>query len=221
MIYDFEGKTPKLDPNSWVAPNAVVIGNVDLKKDSNIWFNVTLRGDVETITIGEGSNIQDGSVVHTDPGCPAIIGKNVTVGHLVMLHGCVIEDDCLIGIGSTILNKAKIGKNSIIGANALVTENKVIPERSLVLGSPGKIVRQVTDEEIKRILGQVSESAVNQKSGITFEIGEKVKVCDGPFASFNGLIEEIDEEKSRLKVSVSIFGRATPVDLEFNQVEKN
>ena len=151
MIYDFEGKTPKLDPNSWVAPNAVVIGNVDLKKDSNIWFNVTLRGDVEIITIGEGSNIQDGSVVHTDPGCPAIIGKNVTVGHLVMLHGCVIEDDCLIGIGSTILNQAKIGKNSIIGANALITENKVIPERSLFIGSPGKIIRQVTEEEINAI----------------------------------------------------------------------
>ena len=119
MIYDFEKHTPKLDPNCWVAPNAVVIGKVELKKDSNIWFNVTLRGDVEPITIGEGSNVQDGSVIHTDPGCPVIIGRNVTIGHLVMLHGCVIEDDCLIGIGSTILNKAKIGKNSIIGANAL------------------------------------------------------------------------------------------------------
>ena len=93
MIYDFEGKTPKLDPNSWVAPNAVVIGNVDLKKDSNIWFNVTLRGDVETITIGEGTNIQDGSVVHTDPGCPTLLGQNVTVGPLVLLHGCVLADD--------------------------------------------------------------------------------------------------------------------------------
>ena len=155
MIYDFEGHTPKLDPNSWVASNSVIIGKVELKKDSNIWFNVTLRGDVEPITVGEGSNVQDGSVVHSDPGCPVIIGKNVTIGHLVMLHGCVIEDDCLIGIGSTILNKAKIGKNSIIGANALVTENKVIPERSLVLGSPGKIVRQVTDKEI----GEIKENA--------------------------------------------------------------
>ena len=163
MIYDFEDKTPKLDANSWVAPNAVVIGNVELKRDSNIWFNVTLRGDVETISIGEGSNIQDGSVVHTDPGCPAIIGKNVTVGHLVMLHGCIIEDDCLIGIGSTILNKARIGKNSIIGANALVTENKIIPERSLVLGSPGKIVRQVTDEEIKSIKENASHYVSNYK----------------------------------------------------------
>ena len=163
MIYDFEKHTPKLDPNCWVAPNAVVIGRVELKKDSNIWFNVTLRGDVEPIIVGEGSNIQDSSVIHTDPGCPATIGKNVTVGHLVMLHGCIIEDDCLIGIGSTILNKAKIGKNSIIGANALVTENKVIPERSLVLGSPGKIVRQVTDEEIKSIKENAEHYVGNYK----------------------------------------------------------
>ena len=151
MIYDFEGHTPKIDPNCWVASNAVIIGKVELKKDSNIWFNSVLRGDVEPITVSEGSNIQDGTVIHTDPGCPTIIGKNVTIGHLVMLHGCIIEDDCLIGIGSTILNKAKIGKNSIIGANALVTENKIIPERSLVLGSPGKIIRQVTDKEIESI----------------------------------------------------------------------
>ena len=163
MIYDFEKHTPILDPNCWVAPNAVVIGRVELKKDSNIWFNVTLRGDVEPIIVGEGSNVQDGSVILTDPGCPATIGKNVTVGHLVMLHGCIIEDDCLIGIGSTILNKAKIGKNSIIGANALVTENKVIPERSLVLGSPGKIVRQVTDEEIKSIKENAEHYVSNYK----------------------------------------------------------
>ena len=163
MIYDFEGHTPKLDPNSWVASNSVIIGKVELKKDSNIWFNVTLRGDVEPITVGEGSNVQDGSVVHSDPGCPVIIGKNVTIGHLVMLHGCVIEDDCFIGIGSTILNKAKIGKNSIIGANALVTENKVIPERSLVLGSPGKIVRQVTEEEIEHIKENARDYVENFK----------------------------------------------------------
>ena len=151
MIYDFEGHTPKIDTDSWVAGNATIIGKVELKKNSNIWFNSTLRGDEEPIVVGEGTNVQDGSVVHTDPGCPVIIGKNVTIGHLVMLHGCIIEDDCLIGIGSTILNKAKIGKNSIIGANALVTENKIIPERSLVLGSPGKIVRQVSDKEIESI----------------------------------------------------------------------
>ena len=163
MIYDFEEHTPKIDPSSWVAPNAVIIGKVELKKESNIWFNSSLRGDVEPIIIGEGSNVQDGSVIHTDPGCPVIIGKNVTVGHLVMLHGCEIEDDCLIGIGSTILNKAKIGKTSIIGANALVTENKIIPERSLVLGSPGKIVRQVTDKEIESIKGNAKHYVENFK----------------------------------------------------------
>ena len=163
MIYDFEGHTPILDPNSWVASNSVIIGKVELKKDSNIWFNVTLRGDVEPITVGEGSNVQDGSVVHSDPGCPVIIGKNVTIGHLVMLHGCVIEDDCLIGIGSIILNKAKIGKNCIIGANALVTENKVIPERSLVLGSPGKVIRQVTDKEIEEIKENAKHYVENYK----------------------------------------------------------
>ena len=151
MIYDFEGRTPKIDLNSWAAPNAVIIGRVELKKNSNIWFNTTLRGDLEPIIIGENSNVQDGSVIHTDPGCPVNVGKGVTLGHMVMLHGCTIEDDCLIGIGSTILNKAKIGKNSIIGAHSLITENKIIPERSLVLGSPGKVVRQVTDEEIEHI----------------------------------------------------------------------
>ena len=152
MIYDFNNISPKLDKDSWFAPNSVLIGNVTLKKDANIWFNATLRGDVEPITIGEGSNIQDGSVVHTDPGCPAIIGKNVTVGHLVMLHGCQISDDALIGIGSIILNNAKIGKNCIIGANSLITENKVIPDNSLVVGSPGRVLRKVTDEEIKAVL---------------------------------------------------------------------
>ena len=121
MIYNFNNISPKIDKESWFAPNSVLIGNVTLKKDANVWFNAILRGDVEPIIVGEGSNIQDGSVVHTDPGCPATIGKNVTVGHLVMLHGCIIEDDCLIGIGSTILNKAKKGKNSIIGANTLIT----------------------------------------------------------------------------------------------------
>ena len=131
MIYDVNGHTPKMDPDSWVASNAVIIGRVELKKNSNIWFNATLRGDLEPIIIGEGSNIQDGSVIHTDPGCPTIVGKGVTVGHMVMLHGCEISDDCIIGIGSTILNKAKIGKNCIIGANSLVTENKSCQKQSV------------------------------------------------------------------------------------------
>jgi len=163
MIYDFENITPTLHKNSWVAANAVLIGKVILKKDANIWFNVVLRGDIEPIIIGEGSNVQDGSVFHTDPGCPLTLGKGVTVGHMAMLHGCEVADDTLIGIGSTILNKTKIGKNCIIGANTLITENKVIPDRSLVLGSPGKIIRQVTDKEIVDIKENARHYVENYK----------------------------------------------------------
>jgi len=163
MIYKFENNAPTIHKDSWVANNAVLIGKVILKKDANIWFNVVLRGDIEPITIGEGSNVQDGSVFHTDPGCPLTLGKNITVGHMVMLHGCEIADDTLIGIGSTILNKTKIGKNCIIGANTLITENKLIPDKSLVLGSPGKIIRQVTDEEIKEIKENAKHYVDNYK----------------------------------------------------------
>ena len=163
MIYDFENNTPTLDKDSWVASNAVLIGKVILKKDANVWFNVVLRGDIESITIGEGSNVQDGSVFHTDPGCPLVLGKNVTVGHMVMLHGCQVDDDTLIGIGSTILNKTKIGKNCIIGANTLIPENKTIPDRSLVLGSPGKVIRQVTEKEIEEIKENAKHYVENYK----------------------------------------------------------
>jgi len=151
MIHNFENNIPTLHKDSWVASNAVLIGKVILKKDANVWFNVVLRGDIEPITIGIESNVQDGSVFHTDPGCPLILGKGVTVGHMVMLHGCEVGDNTLIGIGSTILNKTKIGKNCIVGANTLIPENKIIPDRSLVLGSPGKIIRQVTDKEVEEI----------------------------------------------------------------------
>ena len=151
MIYNFENKTLKSEENNWIAPNATVIGDVILKKNSSVWFNAVLRGDIETITIGEGSNIQDGSVLHTDPGYPLTIGSGVTVGHMVTLHGCSIADDSLIGIGSTVLNNAKIGKNCIVGAKSLITENKEIPDNSLVVGSPGKVIRKVTEEEINAI----------------------------------------------------------------------
>ena len=163
MIYDLEKNVPEISSDSWVAPNAIIIGKVKLEKNSSIWFNAVLRGDIEKIVIGENSNIQDGSVLHTDPGYPLTVGKGVTVGHMVMLHGCEISDDTLIGIGSTILNKAKIGKNCIIGANTLVTENKVIPDNSLVLGSPGKVVRKVTDEEIKVIRENAKHYVKNSK----------------------------------------------------------
>ena len=151
MFYDLENKKVKNSGNNWVAPNATVIGDVTLEKNTSIWFNATLRGDVENIYIGEGSNIQDGSVLHTDPGYPLKVGKNVTVGHLVMLHGCSVGDNSLIGIGAVILNNAKIGNNCIIGANALITENKIIPDNSLVVGSPGIVIREVTNEEINLI----------------------------------------------------------------------
>ncbi len=163
MIYDLEKNVPEISADSWVAPNAIIIGQVKLEKNSSIWFNAVLRGDIEKIVIGENSNIQDGSVLHTDPGCPLTVGKGVTVGHMVMLHGCEISDDTLIGIGSTILNKAKIGKNCIIGANTLVTENKVIPDNSLVLGSPGKVIRKVTDDEIKVIRENAKHYVKNSK----------------------------------------------------------
>ena len=163
MFYDLENKKIKNLGNNWIAPNATVIGDVTLEKNTSIWFNATLRGDVENIYVGEGSNIQDGCVLHTDPGYPLKIGKNVTVGHLVTLHGCIVDDNSLIGIGAVILNNAKIGKNCIIGANALITENKNIPDNSLVLGSPGKIARQVTDEEVKLITKNANHYQENWK----------------------------------------------------------
>ena len=163
MIYDLEKNVPEISADSWIAPNAIIIGKVKLEKNSSIWFNAVLRGDIEKIVIGENSNIQDGSILHTDPGYPLTVGKGVTVGHMVMLHGCEISDDTLIGIGSTILNKAKIGKNCIIGANTLVTENKTIPDNSLVLGSPGKVIRKVTDDEIKVIRENAKHYVKNSK----------------------------------------------------------
>jgi len=132
----------------WIAPNAVVIGNVLLKRNASVWWNAVIRGDNELITIGEGSNIQDGSVLHTDPGYPMVIGADCTIGHMVMLHGCTIGEGTLVGIGSIILNGARIGKNCLIGANSLITEGKEIPDNSMVMGSPGKVVRQLSDEQI-------------------------------------------------------------------------
>jgi len=163
MIYDFENKSLKSEGKNWIASNAIIIGDIVIKNDASIWFNVVLRGDIEKIEVGEGSNIQDGSVLHTDPGYPLTIGKGVTVGHMVMLHGCTIGDDTLIGIGSTILNNSKVGKNCIIGANTLVTENKIIPDNSLVLGSPGKVIRQVSQEEIDHIKENAKEYIQNWK----------------------------------------------------------
>ena len=131
----------------WIAPNAQVMGNVKLMRNASVWFNAVIRGDNELITIGENSNVQDGSVLHSDPGSPLTIEENVTIGHMVMLHGCTIGAGSLIGIGSIILNKTRIGKNCLIGANTLIAEGKDIPDNSMVLGAPGKVVRMLTDEQ--------------------------------------------------------------------------
>ena len=152
MIYSLGDKQLSNDNlDFWVAPNAVVIGDVSLKKNASVWFGAVLRGDNDPIILGENSNIQDNSVCHTDDGMPLIIGNNVTVGHKVILHSCTVGDNSLIGMGSTVLNKAKIGNNCLVGANALVTEGKEFPDNSLIVGSPAKVKRELTDMEKKII----------------------------------------------------------------------
>ena len=152
MIYTLGDRAPEFEgAGHFVADSASIIGSVRLKDKASIWFNCVLRGDNDRLVIGERSNIQDGSVLHTDPGIQLIIGDGVTVGHKVMLHGCEIGNNSLIGIGSTVLNGAKIGKNSLVGAHALITENKVFPDGSLILGAPASVVRELTDEEIALI----------------------------------------------------------------------
>ena len=150
-IYTLGDRRPVIGRDAWIAPNATVIGDVRLGDEASIWWNAVLRADNDSITIGAGSNIQDGSVLHVDDGVPLTLGANVTVGHMVMLHGCSVGEQSLIGIKSVILNRAVIGRHCIIGANSLIPEGKVIPERSLVMGSPGKVVRQLSDEEVARL----------------------------------------------------------------------
>ena len=152
-VYSLGAVTPQLpaEDEHWIAPTAAVMGNVILKRNASVWWGATVRGDNDPITIGENSNIQDGSVLHTDVGVPLTIGANVTVGHLVMLHGCTIGDNTLVGIGSIVLNGARIGKNCLIGANCLITEGKEIPDNSLVMGAPGKVVRELSPEQAARM----------------------------------------------------------------------
>ena len=149
--YRLGNLAPTLDPESWIAPNAVVMADVEMAKNSSVWWNCTVRGDTDKIIIGENSNIQDGSVVHTNRGIVVRIGKGVTVGHMVMLHGCTIGDNCLIGMGAVLLNHSVIGRDSIVAAHTLVPEGKVFPERSLIMGVPGKVVRQLTDDEVANL----------------------------------------------------------------------
>jgi carbonic anhydrase/acetyltransferase-like protein (isoleucine patch superfamily) len=150
-LYELDGVAPRLDPTAWVADSAQVMGKVSLGADTSVWHGTVIRGDTESITIGRGSNIQDGSVMHADIGMPVVVGENVTVGHKVMLHGCTIGDETLIGIGAIVLNGAKIGRNCLVGAGALVTEGKAFPDGSMIIGSPAKAVRALTAEQIESV----------------------------------------------------------------------
>ncbi|HEY0208868.1 gamma carbonic anhydrase family protein [Acerihabitans sp.] len=147
MIYSLGPYKVEADPDSWVAPTAVVVGRVRLAAGASVWFNAVVRGDNDDITIGPGSNVQDGAVLHADPGSPLTLGRGVTVGHQAMLHGCEIGDYSLIGINAVILNGARIGRHCLIGANTLITEGKVIPDYSLVVGSPARVLRQLSGEQ--------------------------------------------------------------------------
>ena len=149
MIYHLGNFVPQLLGNNYIAPNATIVGNVVLGKNANVWWNAVIRGDNDRITLGENVNIQDGSVLHTDEGVPLCLERDVSVGHMVMLHGCTVKEGSLIGIKAVVLNHAVIGRECLIGANSLVPEGKVIPDRSLVVGSPGRVVRQLTDDEVK------------------------------------------------------------------------
>ena len=153
---EFKLKIPQVASSAWIAPGAHVIGNVTLKDQSSVWFNAVIRADNEPIVVGFRSNIQESAVLHVDVGCPLIIGDDVTIGHQATLHGCTIGNGSLIGIQATVLNRAIIGKHCLIGAGALVTEGKIIPDRSLVVGSPAKVIRELTDDEVHKIKGNSS-----------------------------------------------------------------
>jgi carbonic anhydrase/acetyltransferase-like protein (isoleucine patch superfamily) len=150
-IYAVDNRQPQLAESAWIAPNAMIIGDVHLADNVSIWWNATLRGDNDPISIGANSNIQDGSVLHTDDGVPLTVGAGVTVGHMVVLHGCTVGDGCLIGMGAIVMNRAVIGRECLIGAGSVVPEGKEIPDRSLVIGTPGRVIRQLTDEDIAGI----------------------------------------------------------------------
>ena len=164
-IYDLDGKQPKLPPQGeyWIAPNAVVLGDVILKKNASVWFGAVLRGDNDPITIGENTNVQDGSVLHSDAGLPCTLGDNVTVGHMAMVHSCHVGDGSLIGIGAVILARAKIGKNSLVGAGALVPEGKEYPDGVLILGSPARVVRELTEGQIAGLKASADHYVANWK----------------------------------------------------------
>src|SRR5205085_3415226 len=147
-LYQLDEHTPRLGDGTWVADSAQVIGNVELGPDASVWFGTVVRGDTERLSVGRGSNVQDGSVLHADPGFPLVIGENVTIGHQVMLHGCTVGDGSLVGIQAVVLNGARIGRNCLVGAGSLVTEGKEFPDGSLIMGRPAKVVRALDEAQI-------------------------------------------------------------------------
>jgi len=151
VIYEIDSRRPEIADDVFVAPDAAVIGDVCLKENSSVWFSAVIRGDIERITVGHGSNVQDGTVMHTDPDNPCTLGDYVTVGHMAMLHGCQVGDSSLIGIGATLMNGSRIGKNCIVGAHTLITEGKQFPDGVLIMGTPGKIVRELNADDFARI----------------------------------------------------------------------
>ena len=170
MIYALDGIAPQIDPSAWVADEATLIGKVVVEAEASIWFGAVLRGDNEVIRIGAGTNVQENAVLHTDMGYPLTIGTNCTIGHKAMLHGCTIGDGTLIGMGATVLNGAKIGAGCLIGACALITEGKEIPDGSLVMGSPGKVVRQLDETARAKLLASAAGYQANARrfrSGLT------------------------------------------------------
>jgi carbonic anhydrase/acetyltransferase-like protein (isoleucine patch superfamily) len=169
MIYELGDRKPLLKGDNYVAPNAAVIGSVVMERGSSVWFNVTVRGDNDLITLGENVNVQDNSVIHTDSGTPVVLERNVSIGHLVMLHGCLIRENALIGIGAIILDGVTIGRDCLIGAGSLIPPGKSIPDGSLVMGVPGKVVRMLTAEEIRNntwIAEHYMERAAKYREGL-------------------------------------------------------
>ncbi len=168
-LYQLEDQTPRIAETAWVADSAQVIGNVELAEGASVWFGVIVRGDNETVRIGRNTNVQDASVMHSDPGSPITLGDNVSIGHAVMLHGCTVGDGSLIGIQSVLLNGATIGRNCLVGAGSLVTEGKSFPDGSMILGRPARVVRPLTPQEIEglaRVADHYVENARRFRTGL-------------------------------------------------------
>lgn len=163
-IYSLDGVAPQISPDvGWIAPDAVLTGDIVVGADVGIWFGVVARGDIERISIGARSNVQDNCVLHTDGNNPLVIGENCTIGHAAIVHGCTIGDNTLIGMGATVLNGAVIGKNCLIGANALITEGKVIPDNSMVVGAPGKVIRQIDEDGVQALTASAERYVRNAR----------------------------------------------------------